>query len=93
MLVKRAVMVLKDKLAVQVPRASKVTPGRLEFLAHLVPEETRDRMEYLDLLERKAQWENLELDLRDQMERKVHLDVLGRRVLLVLVALLGHVVL
>lgn len=85
-------MVLKGNLAVQVPLASKVTLGHLEFLAHLVQEETRDRMGYLDLLERKERWEYLSLDLRDEMERKVHLGVPGRRVPPVPLDLLGHLV-
>lgn len=50
-------------------------------------------MEYLGLLERKEKWELLELDPGAQRERKAHLVVLGRRVLLVLVVHLVPVVL
>lgn len=35
----------------------QVTMEPLEILVHLVPEETRDKMAYQDLLEKKEPWE------------------------------------
>lgn len=93
LLVKRVVMVRRVKMALQDPPASQVTRGLLEILVQLVPEETRDRMGYLDLLGRREQWELLESDPGAQKGRQVHLGVLGRRVLLVSVVLLVPMVL
>lgn len=81
--VKRVVMVLRGKMDLQDPPASQVTRGLLETLVQLAPEETRGRTGYLDLLERKEPWVLLEVDPGAQMERRVHLGVLGRWVLLV----------
>lgn len=92
-LVKKVVMVLQVQMALQDPLASRETRVLLEILVQQVQEETRDRMEYLDLLEKKEQWELLELDPGAQRGRKVHLAVLGRRVLRDHVALRGPVVL
>lgn len=93
LLVKRAVMVLKGPMALQVPPASQVTKGLLEILVQLVQEETRVRMVYQDLLERREPWELLELVPVDSRGRKEPLGVLGRRVLLVPVVPLVPVVL
>lgn len=68
----KVAMVLQVEVDLQDLPASQATKALLEILVQLVPEETRDRMGYLDLLERKELWELLELDLEDQRERKVH---------------------
>lgn len=93
LMVKRVVMVLQGKMALQDPPASQVTRGVLEILVQLVPEETRDRTGYLDLLERKEKWELLEWGPKAQRGRQVHLGVLGRRALLVSVVHLVPMVL
>lgn len=93
LLVKRVVMVLRGQMALRDPPASQVTRERLEILVQLVPEGTRDRTAYLDLLERKEPWELLELDPGAQRGRQVLLGVLGRRVLLVSVVHLVPMVL
>lgn len=82
-------MVHQELKAPQETPVSQATRGLLETLVYLVAEETRDRMGYLDLLERKEPWDVLELDLKAQTERKVHPDVLEKRVLLVPVDPLG----
>lgn len=88
LLVRRVMMAFWGKLALQDPVAFQVTRGLLEILVHLVPEETRDKMGYLGLQERKEPWELLDLDPVAQKERKVHLDLLERRALQVHVGLL-----
>lgn len=80
-------------MALQDPQDSQETKGLLGILVHLVPEETRDRMGYLDLLERKERWGLLELDPRAQRGRKVPQVVLESRVHLGPVDLLAPVVL
>lgn len=92
LLVIKAAMVLLVKVDLQDPPVSQATRALLEILVQLVPEETRDRMGYLDLLERKELWGLLELDLEDQRGRKVNQGVLEKRVLLVPVGLRVHVV-
>lgn len=93
LLVERVVMVLRGQMALQDPPASQVPRGLLEFLVQPVPEETRDRMGYLDLLERKEQWVLLEPGPGAQMGRRVHLGIPGSRVLLVSVVHLVPMVL
>lgn len=93
LLVKKVMMVLMGKMALQGPLASQVTRGLPEILVHLVQEETRDKMEYQDLLEKKEPWELLELDPGALRGRKVNLGMQGRGGLLVPAVLLVPLVL
>lgn len=52
-----AVTVPQGVVALQDQQDSQVTKELLENLVQLVPEETRDRMEYQDPLGRREQWE------------------------------------